>query len=1393
MSAAHEEEHRSLEQPRPLENPHPPAVNDTWVISSLRPVILSWGARRSREHSCPHCHLPLLTGEKPGFCCGPRGSHLNAAPTLPPLPAEFNEFIHHPRASELSRNLNLVFSFASMETTADFPDYGGDSGFIAIQGKVYHRVRPSHANSSVRWILYDGFMNSLAPHETLANQIPPAWIRAIQQALIRVNPFVLYLRVLSQIPPALCPDAQIIIEDTGTSPEIAAFMSYENTAMVEVRARRLIIRRTDEGSHAIPTISRLWEPLAYPLFFPFGTLGWGVVGSTSQLCPRHAYDNPLPDRSATQMWYYRVLLLHDERFEIFGRLTNEYLVDMFTRDLDCRLNYIRENQHNVMREDAELMGVASVEPTENIYLPSSFLGSNRWASEQIADSLALAAQYGPPTFFITMTCNPTWPEIVSQLCPGQTHTHVPLIVVRVFKQKLRRLEQLLSSMFPNAGHIVYFIHSIEFQKRGLPHAHILVKYSSDCVSPSAIDAVVSAELPTDPTDRLLVEQHMMHKHPPADSRVLARYCQRETDGVRTCRFHYPHPVRSETTVDHGGRVLYRRRHEEDGMVVPHCLPLLRALHCHINFEVANSSHLFQYIFKYIHKGPDRARYTVRAPGQAVDEIEEYWNARYLSAGEAAWRILGFHITRKYPAVTALPVHIPNTTLHRQYTRSNDSNEDSLSLLERYFARPHGTFTTTQGHLLAFDELTYCEYFTLFRLVSYNASYAHRANYFEEQHPPATRHAIRMHVVLRSASTDHIARVRPVRPSEGERFYIRTLLLHRAVRSFNDLLTIDNIQHSTFQLAASALGLFAHANEGDLAMQEAIDMLSTPHQLRVLFAHLLINDCISTPVTLWQGIVHFLAQDYIIAHNAHEALGVNQALQQLSLLLEEHGKTLSDYGLPEPLTYAAEVEHELERWYPALPHITSRAQNSISVLNADQQTIFDAVISAALNDTPFLAFVDGKAGTGKTFLVNAMCDFLRAREHVVLATATSAYAAQLYSGGRTTHSTFKVPVNNNNEFLRSPITARSSRGELIRHARLIIWDEAPMTNKAVLACVEATLRDVCNRPNVPFGGKTVVLLGDFRQTAPVVRAGRKADVLRASIKSSPLWHLFTIYPLTLPVRNAQDPEFATFIDNIGDGTAGPQVSLHLMNKASSAQQLIDFVFPPPRLRDPVSCAKRAILAPTNRQVDAYNEEIQQAVLGDSRTYLAADSLKEADDANIVPPADAHSLLDYAARRTPPGLPPHTLVIKINAVYRLLRNFSIEQGLVKNVRVVVTALGNRVITVRILRHDTSQSTEYGNGESHGQFLIPRITFTHELHSGFTLLRRQYPLALAYATTFHSCQGLTLDRVGVDLTTPVFTHGQLYTALSRVRHRSHALVRLPEKNLGLTTNVTYNELLL
>jgi hypothetical protein len=149
------------------------------------------------------------------------------------------------------------------------------------------------------------------------------------------------------------------------------------------------------------------------------------------------------------IWHVRQRVLRENRFHIFGRLTNEYLVDMWSRALEMRLSYIHANIQRIAREDAELMGREYVPDVENVLLPASFIGSRQWTSDQVNDALAIASKYGGPTFFITMTCNPMWPEIQECLLPGQNYTDIPTVVVRVFKAKLHELIKVRLYLYLN--------------------------------------------------------------------------------------------------------------------------------------------------------------------------------------------------------------------------------------------------------------------------------------------------------------------------------------------------------------------------------------------------------------------------------------------------------------------------------------------------------------------------------------------------------------------------------------------------------------------------------------------------------------------------------------------------------------------------------------------------------------------------------------------------------------------------------------------------------------------------------------------------------------------------------------------------------------------------------
>ena len=363
--------------------------------------------------------------------------------------------------------------------------------------------------------------------------------------------------------------------------------------------------------------------------------------------------------------------------------------------------------------------------------------------------------------------------------------------------------------------------------------------------------------------------------------------------------------------------------------------------------------------------------------------------------------MGYHIARKEPAVTPLPIHLA-TTKSRQYARRTGTT--GKSNLEHYFIRPHGQFEV-RGVMRDFEDITYDEYYTLFRLEKFDVDKDMMSTRFPEI--PDDAEFPQYHVVLRTSANEHLSRIQDVQPTQGETFYLRVILQHKPCRSFEDARTVNGIIFPSYQAAAKEMGLFADINKGIYALQEAVHTLRTPHQLRVLFVHLLINDCINSPMEAWETFRDVLCQDFMLRFHGDLRLATRHCLQHIARELEEHGKSPSDFGLDEPDVACDEIEHELGRWHGNTPQVIANAIKARDKLFPQQRHIFDLIMEHVTNETALCAFIDGKAGRGKTVVVNALCDMIRAMNKIVLPTATSAFAAQLYPGGRTTHSTFKV--------------------------------------------------------------------------------------------------------------------------------------------------------------------------------------------------------------------------------------------------------------------------------------------------------------------------------------------------------------------------------------------------
>ena len=157
------------------------------------------------------------------------------------------------------------------------------------------------------------------------------------------------------------------------------------------------------------------------------------------------------------------------------------------------------------------------------------------------------------------------------------------------------------------------------------------------------------------------------------------------------------------------------------------------------------------------------------------------------------------------------------------------------------------------------------------------------------------------------------------------------------------------------------------------------------------------------------------------------------------------------------------------------------------LTQSQLAVYQAIKSAIENRSPNKRiFIDARGGTGKTFVMNRLLYYVRTlqRDSVALSVAFTGIAAQLLQGGRTFNARFKFPLKADNMTTCS-ISKGTGLAKLLQKAKLIVWDEAPMSNKILLEALDRLLQDLMDSKQL-FGGKVIVLAGDFRQLPTTIQ-------------------------------------------------------------------------------------------------------------------------------------------------------------------------------------------------------------------------------------------------------------------------------------------------------------------
>lgn len=407
---------------------------------------------------------------------------------------------------------------------------------------------------------------------------------------------------------------------------------------------------------------------------------------------------------------------------------------------------------------------------------------------------------------------------------------------------------------------------------------------------------------------------------------------------------------------------------------------------------------------------------------------------------------------------------------------------------------------------------------------------------------------------------------------------------------------------------------------------------------------------------------------------------------------------------------------------------------------NNQEILNAFNLAEFTSRPL--YITGKAGTGKSTFLRHYCQNTHKKYLILAPTGLAA----INIGGQTLHSFFGLPWRplqpNDREIPYFHQAKYDENGNLeedehpkrkiIKNLDVIIIDEISMVRPDLIDAVDISLRKNGGNPNLPFGGKQIIFIGDLFQLEPVVTRDDLPIISR--FYTSPFFFSARVFQQMqfsnielIRVYRQSDPNFIGLLDRIRDSTATNNDFVTLNNRVNQNYQ-------------PAQNDYFIILCTTNAIADNLNASYLQNLQTPEFNYVGRIEGRFEDKLPTL----------------------QNLKLKVDSQVMFVKN---DQGgrWVNGTIGKVTELTNETVKVKIKHEDIEleYSVERASWE---KIEYKWNNDTEEIESEVVGTFTQYPLKLAWAITIHKSQGLTFDQVIIDSGTGMFAHGQCYVALSR-----------------------------